>query len=124
MSSIIMATSQPAAWREFLRTLEDESGMPIAVVATANEIIQAAHGKDLKAVILARDLQGMTAAELVQRLITTNAMVHVAWASAQTEEQFHQATEGLGILMKLSPTPDVSEARCLAERLSKMSGAI
>ena len=124
MSSIVMATSQPARWRDFLQVLENKSGAQTEVVSTGDEVLQSARGKNLLAVILTQDVEGMAGAEVVHRLIAINAMIHVAWASALTEEEFHEATEGLGILMKLSPTPDIEEASCLAERLEKMSGAI
>lgn len=124
MSSIVMATSQPDQWRDFIQVLEDKSGVPTGVVATGDEVLQSARGKNLLAVILTQDVEVMTGVELVHRLIAINAMIHVAWASALTKKEFHEVTEGLGILMKLSPTPDVEEASCLAERLGKMSGAI
>ena len=124
MSSIVMATSQPVKWRDFMQVLEDKSGLPTKVVSTADEVLQSARGGNLLAVILTQDAEGMTGMEVVHRLITINAMIHVAWTSALTEEEFHKATEGLGILMKLSPTPDIEEASCLAERLGEMSGAI
>jgi hypothetical protein len=46
-----------------------------------------------------------------------DAMIHTALVSDQPEEIFHDQTEGLGILMQLSPKPDRQEARRLSERL-------
>lgn len=124
MSGIIMATSRPERWREFMHVLGEAPGVSTDVVSTGDQVLKAARTKDLLAVVIDQDVSGTSGAGLVRRLLSINAAIHVAWISQLTDEAFHEATEGLGILMKLSPTPNLSEVHDLAARLGKMSGAI
>jgi hypothetical protein len=49
-------------------------------------------------------------------------MIYVAMASSRSEERFHEETEGLGLLMQLSPLPTSAEAGRLVDNLHQLSG--
>lgn len=71
-------------------------------------------------VVAGEQLPDMTAMELAEKIIVTNPMGNVAIASSLLPADFHCATEGLGILMQLSPVPDKIEAGNLLERLTRI----
>jgi hypothetical protein len=60
--------------------------------------------------------------ELVQKLLMVNAMVNTAVVSPLSEAEFHDASEGLGVLGRLPGEPEVGAAADLIERLKKMLG--
>ena len=47
---------------------------------------------------------------LVQKLLTVNALVNTAVVSPLSDEEFHEASEGLGILGRLPEEPGIGEA--------------
>ena len=51
------------------------------------------------------DLPDMSALDLARQLVSTNAMVNIALVSDASQEHFHEATEGLGILSQLPSEP-------------------
>ena len=61
---------------------------------------------------------------LVQELLTVNAMVNTAVVSPLTEEEFHEASEGLGILAHLPLRPGRSDAAELLRKLRQILGLI
>ena len=59
---------------------------------------------------------------LVSKLIRINAMVNTAVVSPLTEEEFHQASEGLGVLGRLPEKPGSGDASELMRKLRKLLG--
>ena len=59
---------------------------------------------------------------LVQNLLTVNARVNTAVVSPLTDEEFHEASEGLGILGRLPVEPGISEATELLQKLRQVLG--
>jgi DNA-binding NtrC family response regulator len=49
--------------------------------------------------------------DLIEEIIKINAMVNTVLVSSLSDEDFHEFTEGLGILKKISPNPDEKEAK-------------
>ncbi len=59
---------------------------------------------------------------LVQKLLMVNAMVNTAVISPLTEEEFHEASEGLGVLSRLPVEPGPSDAADLLHKLRRILG--
>lgn len=69
-------------------------------------------------IITDESLRDMAGLDLAKKIISTNPMLNIALVSALSSDEFHEASEGLGILMQLSPIPKKSEAENLLERLN------
>lgn len=59
---------------------------------------------------------------LVQKLLTVNAMINTAVVSPLSEEEFHEVSEGLGVLAHLPLRPGKSDAEELLRRLRQILG--
>jgi DNA-binding response OmpR family regulator len=105
-------------WNDFAAELARRCGTDVIEVHSDTEAVDAAREKKPVIMIIDQHLGDTPGIELVPRLLRINAMIHTALVSDQPEEIFHDQTEGLGILMKLSPLPDRQEAVQLSERLS------
>ncbi len=124
MPSIVLVSPRAEAWLGFTNALKKSAGVEIDTVGSGAEAVARAHSKQPLAMVIDQDIQDMAGLDLIRQLMSINAMINVAWASELSEDQFHETTEGLGIIMKLSPQPDSNEARILAERLGQITGAI
>jgi hypothetical protein len=51
-----------------------------------------------------------------------NAMINQAVVSRLTPEEFHETSEGLGIMAQLPPKPDAGQAKMLMETLKSITG--
>ncbi|MCB2192543.1 MAG: response regulator [Deltaproteobacteria bacterium] len=61
---------------------------------------------------------------LVSKLLMVNAMVNTAVTTAMDEEEFHEAGEGLGILMSLPADPGEGAAKGLMDKLVSVAGPL
>jgi hypothetical protein len=62
----------------------------------------------------------MTGLELIKSVITRQPMLNCAAVSSLSPGDFHEASEGLGILMPLPVEPGKNEAHQLLEHLNKI----
>lgn len=98
------------------------------------EILKAGEGKDaldvlskktFDLVIIDENLEGMNGLEFVEKMIKVNPMSNYAAVSSLSSQDFHQASEGLGVLMQLPVKPDESHGELLFDKLKnvlKLSG--
>ena len=70
-------------------------------------------------VILDEKADGAPDFEFIRRVINRNAFINFAAVSRLTDKEFHEASEGLGILMRIPPDPGVSEAEALLEMINR-----
>jgi CheY-like chemotaxis protein len=124
MHTILLASPRVDQWQSFSDALRGDSQANIVKVRSGAEALEAARTIGPLVVAIDAELGDFTGVELVRRLLGINAMISTALVSDQSEEIFHEETEGLGILMKLSPLPTSAEAGRLAECLRQVTGAV
>ncbi|MEJ2158421.1 MAG: hypothetical protein P8X96_24115 [Desulfobacteraceae bacterium] len=117
MGPIVIVSPQAEKWKDFAEELGRRCSTDVIEVCSDAEAIDAARQKKPVIVIIDQDLNERSGVGLVPQLLQISAMMHTALVSDQPEEIFHDQTEGLGILMRLSPHPDRQEAVRLSERL-------
>lgn len=71
-------------------------------------------------VVTDESLSDMTGLKFVEKLVSINPMINCAAVSSLSSEDFHAATEGLGILMQLPPRPDKIHAENLLKYLNNI----
>jgi hypothetical protein len=121
MLLIVLATAHPEAWRLFAAGLASDPEVQLKQVATGAEALEA--GRLLSPHLMVIDyLTDTEPLSLVQKLLTVNAMVNTAVVSSLTDEEFHEASEGLGILGCLPEEPGGSEAADLLQKLRQVLG--
>ena len=124
MHTIILASSRLDRWQVFSDALRADIQADIVKVRSAAEALQAAQTLNPLAVAIDSELGDLPGVELVRRLLGINAMINTALTSEKPEEIFHAETEGLGILMRLSPLPTSAEAGRFAQCLRQVAGAV
>lgn len=65
-------------------------------------------------------LTDMTGLEFARRLVARYPLVNCALVSSMADTEFHEATEGLGIIAKLPPDPDQDHAGELLQKLESI----
>lgn len=71
-------------------------------------------------IILHEQLQDMNGRQLVEKIITQNAMLNCVVLSKLSKEDFHETYEGLGVLMQFSLTPTQDDARALIDYMARI----
>ena len=105
----------------FAAALSSDPEVQLKQVATGTEALEA--GRTLSPHLMVIDyLPDTEPLSLVQKLLTVNAMVNTAVVSPLADEEFHEASEGLGILGRLPSEPGISEAADLLQKLRQVLG--
>jgi DNA-binding NarL/FixJ family response regulator len=122
MLSIVLATNRPKALQAFAAALSSNLEVQLTNVVSGAEALEAARTSIPDLVIIDADLPDTTPLELVQKLLMVNAMVNTAVVSPLSEEEFHEASEGLGVLGGLPNEPGERDAANLLHKLRKLLG--
>lgn len=121
MLLIVLATARPEALSSFAAALSSDPEVQLQQVATGTDALEA--GRTFAPHLMVIDyLPDTEPLSLVQKLLTVNAMVNTAVVSPLADEEFHEASEGLGILGRLPAEPGISEAADLLQKLRQVLG--
>ena len=121
MLHIVLATARPQAMQAFAAALSSNPEVNLQSVISGAEALEAARTSP-HLVIIDADLPDTTPLDLAQKLLLVNAMVNTAVVSPLSDEEFHEASEGLGILGRLPNDPGMSDADELLHKLRKVLG--
>jgi hypothetical protein len=122
--NIVLVSDRPWDLGEFLQALEQESTVRIVDRANATRAVAWEGPVDLAVIHAGASGQGngdSARFALVEELLRVNAMINTAVCSALRPEDFHEQSEGLGILAQLPPSPGAEDARTLLDRLRSLA---
>ena len=102
--------------------LRREQDVELVAVSTGAAALAQVKGKRLDVVIIDEQLDDMSGIDFVKAFVAINPLANTAIVGSRTEEDFHEVTEGLGVLMQLPPHPQVKDAEALLAVLAKISG--
>ncbi len=94
-----------------------QKGLLAITAATGEEALERVREVAPVLLVCGQNLPDMTGLELAGRLVWVNALVGCAVVSDLSDEDFHEASEGLGLLAKLPPNPGQNEAQVLFDAL-------
>ncbi len=121
MLSVLLASSYTNALSDLASALIKHDHVDISRAESGKEALDMVSGKNYDLVVADEKISDMTGLEFVKRLVTVNPMVNSAVVGRLSEEEFHEAGEGLGLLMQLPPLPGEMEAENLMRCLKKIS---
>lgn len=122
MLRIVLATNRPKALQAFAADLSSNPEVNLQRVISGAEALEAARTTAPHLVIIDADLPDTAPLALVQKLLLVNAMVNTAVLSPLSDEEFHEASEGLGILGRLPNDPGMSDADEVLHKLRTVLG--
>lgn len=102
--------------------LRREQNVRLVQAATGAAGLKQLQGMLMDLVIVDEQLDDMSGIEFVQRLVQVNPLVNTAIVGSLSKADFHEATEGLGVLMQLPPSPGDKDAEALLAVIEKISG--
>lgn len=100
------------------------TGDELRCVGSAAEALDLASSSKPDLVVVDENMQGGTALELVQKLMGINAMINTAVISSLSPKDFHEESEGLGVLAQVPISPEKSDGDDLAKLFNRLVGTI
>ena len=113
---ILLVSRDKASMSAFKAGLEENQVQTAWAESGSNAIVKIAEGRfDL--VVTDENLSDMTGLEFIEKVISRKPMVNCAAVTSLLPADFHEASEGLGILMQLPVSPGQEQAEKLLSRL-------
>jgi DNA-binding response OmpR family regulator len=124
MLRIVFATTRLKTFQAFADALSSDPEVQLKTVASGADALAATPGEIPHLVIVDSSLPDTTPFQLVQKLLLANAMINTAVVSPLSEAEFHEASEGLGILGRLPTEPGGRDAADLLHKLRAILGGM
>lgn len=119
---LVVTTSRTGEWKEFMETLRQQQGVELLLAEDGEQALAMVRDNGPFAVLIDADLSGMEPLALVAEVLRTNAMVHCVVGSALADDDFHEASEGLGVAARIPPNPKADDARMMLNTLRDLGG--
>ena len=119
---ILVATTRPEIMELFSDALTSDPEVHLQHVVSGADALLAVRTASPDLVVIDLDLPDFKPLDLVAQLLMVNAMVNTAVLSPLSEAEFHEASEGLGILGRLPVKPGRGDAVDLLEKLRRVLG--
>ena len=105
-----------------LSTAIDSQGGAIDWKETGDQALETLRAQAADLVVIDETLPDMTGLEFIGRLVALNPMINCALVSSLSKADYHEASEGLGVLMQLPPRPSQADAKRLMTHLNQILG--
>ena len=122
MLHILLATTRLDTTHPFVEALSADPQVQLDRTASAGEALEAVRSSAPHLVIIDHKLPDTEPLALVSEILLVNAMTNSAVITPLSEEEFHEASEGLGVLARLPLDPGRDDAVRLLSQLRKILG--
>ena len=116
MQALLVGSNRPA-----FTALSDElaaAGFAVEWADTCESALAASEAGPLDLMVVDERVEGADGLECIKKMVTRNPFLNCAAVGTRSPEDFHEASEGLGVLMQLPPAPTQADARKLIDHLS------
>jgi CheY-like chemotaxis protein len=120
MVNILMVSSAAEPMAELARFLEQQPALSFSHSKNGAAGLNEAGRNRFDLVIADETLDDMTGLEFANQLVTTDPMANLALVSSLSADDFHQASEGLGVLAQLPVQPNAADGRKLLDQLTSI----
>ena len=124
MIKILLVTSEKEPFSEFVGVLKQKDDVELSRASTGHEALAVVSENPVDLVVVNENIGDMTGIEFMKKLLPINPMINSAAVSPQSPEEFHEASEGLGVLMQLPVSPGRLDAENLLQRLNDLKNLL
>jgi len=104
--------------------LEGDNEIEIFRASSCQKALDLISGKSLDLIVIDENIAGETGFQCAEKVVSVTPVINCAVVSSLSPEDFHEAGEGLGLLMQLPVRPDEKQAEMLIKRLKKILNLI
>lgn len=124
MIKLLLVTPERELFSEFASALEKNDDVELSWASTGHEALEALSVNPVDLVIVNENIGDMTGIEFMKKLLPINPMINCAAVSLLPPEDFHEASEGLGVLVQLPLRPRAAEAKDLLKRMKNIKNLL
>ncbi|MFH1241603.1 MAG: response regulator [Pseudomonadota bacterium] len=122
MFKLLLVTPNKEALARLASGLAEREDVQVSWAESGSQALNIASETSIALVVTDEKLGDMTGLQLAERLLMLNPVINCAAVSPLSPEDFHRASEGLGLMAQLPPRPGEEEGTYLVERLKHIKG--
>ena len=120
MIQVLLVSREKSVFKN-LETAFPENEITTEWTDTAGKALSRLSKEKFDLFITEEQLPDTTGRDLIEKVLFKNAMMNTVVLSALSHEDFHEAYEGLGVLMQFPLVPGKKQARDLLDHLSRIA---
>lgn len=120
MKKILFASSKEDRFNEVKKAFSKKGVYEVLDSDSKDKTLEIVSNQFITLVVIDEALTDISGFDLCQEIIKINAMTNTTILSSLPDNQFHDTTEGLGVLMKLPLTPSMDDGVKLEKYLDKI----
>ncbi|MEJ2589447.1 MAG: response regulator [Deltaproteobacteria bacterium] len=124
MIKVIIVSPHQENFSEFSAALARQEDVALDHLTSGAQVLELAADSPVDLVVTDEALDDMTGLKMANELVRLNPMINCACVSRLSEEAFHEASEGLGLMPRLSLNPGKAEAEALLSTIRQLKGEL
>ena len=120
MIKLLLVTPDKESFRDFALALTQSDDVELSRSESGQEALAILSENPVDIVVVDESVGDMTGIGFMKKLISINPMINCAAVSPLPHEEFHEASEGLGVLAQLPIKPGKPEAENLLKHLKDL----
>lgn len=120
MTQILIVASEEKNFSGFMDGLKQNETVTIITAGSQDEALAKLSPDLPDLIVIDENVAGTSGLTIARNVLMKNAMANQAVVSSLSSEEFHETSEGLGIMAQLPPEPDAAQAKIVLEILEKM----
>jgi len=120
MISILLVSTENDTLSGLASCLKRYNEIEIFRAASCQTAFDMISEKSFELAVADENIAGASGLEFAEKLVSVNPMINCAVVSPLSSKDFHEASEGLGVLMQLPVRPDEKQAEMLIKCLKKV----
>lgn len=118
--NIIFVSDKKDTFSKIEKELTKHQQFTISHVKTGEQVKQHIQEKTVDVAIVAEQLEEKAGFECIQEIVKLNPFINCVLSSPLSHDDFHEVTEGYGVLMQFSPIPTINECTAFLKKLTKI----
>lgn len=119
MHILIASPRAETELKEFIDGLNQEADI-VSKVSTGDDTLKFLKDSKPDLIVIDENLSDYEPFRLITEILKINAMIHTAVMTSLPYDEFHEKSEGLGVLSAVSGDPGDNDAGALIEKLRAM----
>ncbi|MBT3224950.1 MAG: hypothetical protein HN580_00315 [Deltaproteobacteria bacterium] len=122
MIKLLLAGQEGGSLSSLSKILEQYDNVSVLRIDSEEIALDLIHYQKVDFAIVDEQLKETTGLQFVEKMVVINPMMNSALISSLSAEDFHEASEGLGITAQLPVQPDEKRVEDLMSSLNKILG--
>ena len=123
MLKLLLVSPDNKSFSGLASALKEEDEVELSTAESGEKALAMVSESMFDLVVTDENLGDMTGLAMAKRLISLNPMINCVAVSSLPPEEFHEASEGLGLMDQLPVRPGAEDAEKLLRNLRHIKGA-